>query len=38
MTMLLNSIKRRGDLKWGLLALLLGAPLPVVLLIWLFVR
>lgn len=35
---MLNNITRRaGNLKWALLGLLLGLPLPVVLLIWLFV-
>ena len=35
--MLQKSIKRHGNLRWGLIALLLGLPLPVVLLVWLFV-
>jgi hypothetical protein len=35
--MLYNSLKRAGDMKWGLIALLLGLPLPLVLIIWLFV-
>jgi hypothetical protein len=35
--MLRNSIQRAGNLRWGLIALLLGLPLPIVLLIWLFV-
>jgi hypothetical protein len=32
-----NAIHRAGNMKWGLVALLLGLPLPIVLLIWLFV-
>jgi hypothetical protein len=35
--MLRNTIQRAGNLRWGLIALLLGAPLPIVLLVWLFV-
>lgn len=35
--MLQKVMKRAGDTKWALIALLLGAPLPIVLLIWLFV-
>jgi hypothetical protein len=35
--MLRNSIQRAGNLRWGLIALLLGLPLPIVLLVWLFV-
>jgi hypothetical protein len=35
--MLYNSLNRAGNLRWGLIALLLGLPLPLVLLIWLFV-
>lgn len=31
-----NAIRRAGDIKWGLLGLLLGLPLPIVLLMWLF--
>ena len=34
--MFLNQLKRKGDVKWGLIALLLGLPLPVVLLAFLF--
>jgi hypothetical protein len=29
-------LKRAANTKWGLIALLLGLPLPIVLLIWLF--
>ena len=36
-TMIRNAIRRAGNLRWGLIALLLGLPLPIVLLIWLFV-
>lgn len=35
--MLRNSLRRAGNLRWGLMALLLGLPLPIVLLVWLFV-
>jgi hypothetical protein len=35
--MLRNSLRRAGNLRWGLIALLLGLPLPIVLLVWLFV-
>jgi len=35
--MLQKTMNRVADMKWALLALLLGAPIPVVLLIWLFV-
>lgn len=35
--MMRNAIRRAGNMKWGLIALLLGLPLPIVLLIWLFV-
>ena len=34
--MLFHRIQRAGDVKWGLIALLLGLPLPVVLLAFLF--
>jgi hypothetical protein len=34
--MMRNSIRRPGDMKWGLIGLLLGLPLPIVLLMWLF--
>jgi hypothetical protein len=30
--MLKKTIKRLGDVKWGLIALLLGLPIPVVIL------
>ena len=32
-----NMEHRKGNLRWALVALLLGAPISVVLLIWLFV-
>lgn len=35
--MLRNTIRRAGNLKFGLVALLLGLPLPIVLIVWLFV-
>jgi len=35
--MIRQSIKRVGDTKWALLGLLFGLPLPIVILIWLFV-
>ena len=34
--MMRDAIRRAGDTKWGLIALLLGLPLPIVLLMWLF--
>jgi hypothetical protein len=34
--MMNQRIQRAGDVKWGLIALLLGLPLPVVLLAFLF--
>lgn len=35
---MMRSMKRRfGNFKWGLLALLLGLPLPVVIIVLLFV-
>jgi hypothetical protein len=36
-TMVRNTLHRAGSLRWGLVALLLGLPLPLVILIWLFV-
>jgi hypothetical protein len=33
--MLRNTIHRAGNMRWGLIALLLGLPLPLVLLAWL---
>jgi hypothetical protein len=30
------TLKRAGDIKWGLLGLLIGLPLPIVILMWLF--
>jgi hypothetical protein len=35
--MLLNTERRLGNMKWGLIGLLLGLPLPIILLLWLFV-
>ena len=35
--MMRNSLKRAGNMRWGLIALLLGLPLPIVLLVWLFI-
>jgi hypothetical protein len=29
--------ERVGNTRWGLIALLLGLPLPIVILVWLFV-
>jgi hypothetical protein len=34
--MLRNSLRRAGNTRWGLIALLLGLPLPLVILAWLF--
>jgi hypothetical protein len=34
--MLYNRLVRKGDMRWGLIALLLGLPLPLVLLAFLF--
>jgi hypothetical protein len=34
--MMKNAIHRAGNTRWGLIALLLGLPLPLVLLAWLF--
>jgi hypothetical protein len=34
--MMRNSIRRAGNMRWGLIGLLLGLPLPIVLLMWLF--
>ena len=34
--MLRNTIHRAGSMRWGLIALLLGLPLPLVLIAWLF--
>jgi hypothetical protein len=34
--MLRNTIQRAGTMRWGLIALLLGLPLPFILLAWLF--
>ena len=33
--MMHNTIKRARDMKWGLIGLLLGLPIPIVLLMWL---
>ena len=35
--MLRNTMRRAGNARWGCIALLLGLPLPIVILIWLFV-
>jgi hypothetical protein len=35
--MMRNTVRRVANLKWGLIALLMGLPIPIVLLIWLFV-
>ena len=35
--MIRQAIQRAGDTKWALLGLFFGLPIPVVLLIWLFV-
>ncbi len=35
--MLYNTVKRAGSMRWGLIALLLGVPLPIAILVWLFV-
>lgn len=37
-TTLPNVDRRAGNTRWGLIAMLLGAPLPVVLLAFLFMR
>ncbi len=34
--MLRNVARRAGSMRWGLIALLLGLPLPLVILAWLF--
>ena len=34
--MVKNVIRRAANMKWGLVALLLGLPLPIIILIWLF--
>ncbi len=33
-----NTPRRAGDIKWGLIDLLLGLPLPIVILLWLFMN
>ncbi len=35
--MLQKTLRRVGNMRWGLIALLLGVPLPIAILIWLFV-
>ena len=35
--MMYRAFRRAGDMKWGLLGLLLGLPIPIVILLWLFV-
>jgi hypothetical protein len=37
LAMMRNLSRRYGNFKWGLLALLLGLPLPIVLIVLLFV-
>lgn len=32
-----ETLKRAGNTRWALIALLLGLPLPLVLLVWLFI-
>jgi hypothetical protein len=34
--MMRNTLRLAGDMKWGLLGLLLGLPIPIVILLWLF--
>ena len=34
--MLARTVRRVANMRWGLIALLLGLPLPVVILVWLF--
>jgi hypothetical protein len=34
--MLRETIRRAGNTRWGLIALLFGLPLPLVILAWLF--
>lgn len=34
--MLRNYTRRPGSWKWGIIGLLLGLPLPIVILMWLF--
>lgn len=34
--MLRNAVRRAGSMRWGLAALILGLPLPIVLLAFLF--
>jgi len=35
--MLQKTFRRAANTRWALIALLLGAPLPIILLVWLFV-
>jgi hypothetical protein len=35
--MLQNTIKRAGNVRWGLIALLIGLPLPIVLIALFFI-
>jgi hypothetical protein len=35
--MVRKTFHRIASMRWGLIALLLGAPLPIVILVWLFV-
>ena len=34
--MLRNTVRRAGNMRWGLIGLLLGLPIPIVILMWLF--
>ena len=34
--MLYNQLQRAGSTRWGIIGLLLGLPIPIVLLMWLF--
>jgi hypothetical protein len=39
MTMLQNDLNRRpGNLRWALIGVLLGLPIPIVILMWLFLN
>jgi len=35
--MLTKTVRRVANMRWGLIALLFGLPLPIVILVWLFV-
>jgi hypothetical protein len=34
--MIANAIRRAGNTRWALIGLLLGLPLPIVILVWIF--